>query len=92
MKLILVINPLRVLILWFAVLLSAASSARGDDRVNINGYVFDQAYTSINGVITIPYNESDRHVDFHTIANPSREKQAGVQVAWNRRVLPAWAR
>ena len=62
--------PKAVCILTFclAPLLSTATGASSDDsRVNVAGYLFDHVYTSINGVVTIPFNSRDWSIDSHTI-------------------------
>ena len=62
--------PKAVCILTFclAPLLSTATGASSDDsKVNVSGYLFDHVYTSINGVVTVPYNTQDWSISSHTI-------------------------
>jgi len=62
--------PKAVCILTFclAALLSTATGASYDDsKVNVSGYLFDHVYTSINGVVTVPYNTQDWSISSHTI-------------------------
>ena len=62
--------PKAVCVLTFclAALLSTATVASSDDsKVNVSGYLFDHVYTSINGVVTVPYNTQDWSISSHTI-------------------------
>lgn len=57
-----------ILTFCFAALVATATGASSDDsRVNVAGYLFDHVYTSINGVVTIPFNTQDWSIDSHTI-------------------------
>jgi len=57
-----------ILTFCFAPLVATATGASSDDnRVNVAGYLFDHVYTSINGVVTIPFNSQDWSIDSHTI-------------------------
>jgi len=61
-------NAVCVLTFCFAPLVATATGATSDDsRVNVAGYLFDHVYTSINGVVTIPFNSRDWSIDSHTI-------------------------
>ena len=61
-------NAVCILTFCFAPLVATASGASSDDsRVNVAGYLFDHVYTSINGVVTIPFNSQDWSMDSHTI-------------------------
>jgi hypothetical protein len=62
--------PRAVCILTFciaALVATAAGASSDDSRVNVAGYLFDHVYTSINGVVTIPFNTQDWSIDSHTI-------------------------
>ena len=57
-----------ILTFYLAALLSTATGASSDDsKVNVSGYLFDHVYTSINGVVTVPYNAQDWSISSHTI-------------------------
>jgi len=57
-----------ILTFYLAALLSTATGASSDDsKVNVSGYLFDHVYTSINGVVTVPYNTQDWSISSHTI-------------------------
>ena len=57
-----------ILTLCLAALLSTEIEASSDDsKVNVSGYLFDHVYTSINGVVTVPYNTQDWSISSHTI-------------------------
>ena len=57
-----------ILTFCLAPLLSTATGASSDDsKVNVSGYLFDHVYTSINGVVTVPYNTQDWSISSHTI-------------------------
>ena len=61
-------NAVCILTFCFAPLVATATGASSDDsRVNVAGYLFDHVYTSINGVVTIPFNSQDWSMDSHTI-------------------------
>ena len=61
-------NAVCILTFCFAPLVATATGASSDDsRVNVAGYLFDHVYTSINGVVTIPFNSQDWSIDSHTI-------------------------
>jgi len=61
-------NAVCILTFCFAPLVATATGATSDDsRVNVAGYLFDNVYTSINGVVTIPFNSQDWSIDSHTI-------------------------
>ena len=61
-------NAVCILTFCFAPLVATATGATSDDsRVNVAGYLFDHVYTSINGVVTIPFNSQDWSIDSHTI-------------------------
>ena len=61
-------NAVCILTFCFAPLVATATGASSDDsRVNVAGYLFDHVYTSINGVVTIPFNSRDWSIDSHTI-------------------------
>src|SRR6516164_3486220 len=74
--------PKAVCILTFclAALLSTEIEASSDDsKVNVSGYLFDHVYTSINGVVTVPYNTQDWSISSHTIwsfRNSTRSEKA----------------
>src|SRR5215813_13717443 len=62
--------PKVVCILTFclaALLLTATGASSDDSKVNVSGYLFDRVYTSINGVVTLPYNTQDWSISSHTI-------------------------
>jgi len=50
-----------------ALLLTATGASSDDSKVNVSGYLFDRVYTSINGVVTVPYNTQDWSISSHTI-------------------------
>ena len=61
-------NAACTLTFCFAPLVATATGASSDDsRISVAGYLFDHVYTSINGVVTIPFNSQDWSIDSHTI-------------------------
>ena len=76
-------NALCILTICFAPLVATATGASSDDsRVNVAGYLFDHVYTSINGVVTIPFNTQDWSIDSHTIWSSRNSTGSEKEYDW----------
>jgi hypothetical protein len=76
-------NAVCVLTFCFAPLVATATGATSDDsRVNVAGYLFDHVYTSINGVVTIPFNTQDWSIDSHTIWSSRNSTGSEKEYDW----------